>query len=155
MIMKITKSVTEIRSLCIKKDWFTNGTITQYERMFDRVRDGADIDEIATIIWVCSENATKEEIVKELLPVKNNRAEMVRAMELIARAVNDEDVFMTWLISGVADGDINESTTDEELDYYTEDENFADLMDTFLELMSRANQSGGLYADGIVSKAEE
>ena len=153
--MKITKSVTEIRSLCIKKDWFTNGTITQYERMFDRVRGGADIDEIATIIWVCSENATNEEIVKELLPVKNNRAEMVRAMELIARAVNDEDVFMTWLISGVADGDINESTTDEELDYYTEDENFADLMDTFLELMSRANQSGGLYADGIVSKAEE
>ena len=154
--MKITKSVTEIRSLCIKKDWFTNGTTTQYERMFDRVRDGADIDEIATIIWVCSENVTKDEIIKELvIPVRKERVELVRAMELIARAVNNEDVFMTWLISGVADGDINESTTDEELDYYTEDENFADLMDTFLELMSRANQSGGLYADGIVSKAEE
>lgn len=153
--MKITKSATEIRSLCIKKDWFTNGTNTQYERLFDRVRDGADIDEIATIIWVCSENVTKEEIIKELLPVKKERVELVRAMELIARAVNDEDVFMTWLISGVADGDINESTTDEELDYYTEDENFADLMDTFLVLMSRANMSGGLYVDGIISKAEE
>lgn len=153
--MKITKSATEIRSLCIKKDWFTNGTNTQYERMFDRVRDGADIDEIATIIWVCSENVTKEEIIKELLPTRNERVEMVRAMELLARAVNDEDVFMTWLISGVADGDINESTTDEELDYYTEDENFADLMDTFLELMNRAYKSGGLYADGICSSIEE
>ena len=153
--MIITKSATEIRSLCIKKDWFTNGTNTQYERLFDRVRDGADIDEIATIIWVCSENVTKEEIIKELLPTRNERVEMVRAMELLARAVNDEDVFMTWLISGVADGDINESTTDEELDYYTEDENFADLMDTFLELMNRAYKSGGLYADGICSSIEE
>ena len=153
--MRITKTTAEVRSLCIKNDWFTHGTNTQYERLFDRVRDRADIDEIATIIWVCSENVTKEEIVKELLPTRNKRVEMVRAMELLARAVNDEDVFMTWLISGVADGDINESTTDEELDYYTEDENFADLMDTFLELMSRAKESGGLYADSIISKAEE
>ena len=153
--MIITKSVTEIRSLCIKKDWFTNGTNTQYERLFDRVRDGADIDEIATIIWVCSENVTKEEIIKELLPVKKERVKMVRAMELIARAVNDEDVFMMWLNCGVADGDIKPDTADDELEWYTEDERFADLMDTFLELMSRANQSGGLYADGIISKAEE
>lgn len=152
--MKITKSVTEIRSLCIKKDWFTNGTTTQYERMFDRVCDGADIDEIATIIWVCSENVTKEEIIKELLPVKKERVKMVRAMELLARAVNDEDVFMMWLNCGVADGDIKPDTADDELEWYTEDERFADLMDTFLELMSRANQSGGLYADGIISKAE-
>ena len=154
--MIITKSATEIRSLCIKKDWFTNGTNTQYERLFDRVRDGADIDEIATIIWVCSENVTKEEIINQLVvPVRKERVELVRAMELIARAVNDESVFMMWLNCGVADGDINESTSDEELDYYTEDENFADLMDTFLELMSRAKESGGLYADGIISKAEE
>lgn len=153
--MKITKSVAEIRSLCIKKDWFTYGTNTQYERLFDRVRDGADIDEIATIIWVCSENVTKEEIIKELLPTRNERVEMVRAMELIARAVNDESVFMMWLNCGVADGDIKPDTADDELEWYTEDERFADLMDTFLELMSRANQSGGLYADGIISKAAE
>lgn len=152
--MKITKSVAEIRSLCIKKDWFTYGTNTQYERLFDRVRDGADIDEIATIIWVCSENVTKEEIVKELLPIRNERVEMVRAMELIARAVNDESVFMLWLTCGVADGDITATTTDDELEYYIEDERFADLMDTFLDLMNRAYQSGGLYADGIISKAE-
>ena len=152
--MRITKTTAEVRSLCIKNDWFTCGSNSQYERMFEKVREGADVEEVATIIWVCSENVTKEEIIKELLPTRNERVEMVRAMELLARAVNDEDVFMTWLISGVADGDINESTTDEELDYYTEDENFADLMDTFLELMNRAKESGGLYADGIISKAE-
>lgn len=155
MLMKITKSVVEIRDLCIKNNWFTNGTNTQYSLMFDRVRDEADIDEIATIIWVCSENVTKEEIVKELLPVKNNRAEMVRAMELIARAVNDENVFSMWLTYGVADGEIKADTTDNELEWYTEDETFSALMETFLDLMSRAYQSGGLYADGISSSIEE
>ena len=33
------------------------------------------------------------------------RAKMVEAMEYIARQVNNEDIFMRWLRSGVADGD--------------------------------------------------
>jgi hypothetical protein len=107
--MEIKKTVSEVRSLCIKNDWFTCGSNSQYERMFKKVRDGADVEEVATIIWICSENVTKEEIINQLVvPVRKERVELVRAMELIARAVNDEDVFMTWLISGVADGDINE-----------------------------------------------
>lgn len=83
----------------------------------------------------------------------HERAEMVRAMEKIARSINDENVFETWLVSGVADGDIDESTTDEELMDYCSDDEFADLMDTFLFVMARANKSGGLYFDNIVSKA--
>ena len=80
------------------------------------------------------------------------RAEVVRAMETLARSVNDEMVFEGWLMCGVADGDIDETTTDEELDYYFEDANFAELMGTFLRVMARANKSGGLYVDGVVSK---
>lgn len=83
------------------------------------------------------------------------RAELVRAMETVARSVNDEDVFEAWLISGVADGDIDEDTTDEDLEYYCEDKTFADLMERFLDLMMKAKKSGGLYADRIVSKYEE
>lgn len=83
----------------------------------------------------------------------HERADMVRAMEKIARSINDENVFETWLVSGVADGDIDESTTDEELMDYCSDDEFADLMDTFLFVMARANKSGGLYFDNIVSKA--
>ena len=82
------------------------------------------------------------------------RYEMVRAMETIARTVNDEDVFEGWLMCGVADGDIDETTTDEELEYYIDDKHFAELMDTFLRVMSRAKRSGGLYCDGIVSREE-
>ena len=83
------------------------------------------------------------------------RAKVVRAMETIARCVNDEDVFYRWLLCGVADDDIDEDTTDENLGYYCEDKTFADLMERFLDLMTAAKRSGGLYEDRIVSKYEE
>ncbi|MBO5969940.1 MAG: hypothetical protein J6S14_15740 [Clostridia bacterium] len=77
-------------------------------------------------------------------------------MEYLARCVNDESVFSLWLTFGVADGDIDENTTDEELeDYCDDDTNFADLMDTFLCLMSRAYKSGGLFCDDVVSKEDK
>ena len=81
------------------------------------------------------------------------RCDVVRAMDLLAGALNDGQIYNSWLIGGVADGDIDEYTTDEDLDRYTEDDDdFADLMDTFLALMSSAYKSGGLYVDGVVSK---
>lgn len=80
--------------------------------------------------------------------MRKERLEMVRAMEKIARCVNDETVFAYWLEEGVADNDGN--LTDEDLAYYCEDENFAGLMRTFLFLMVEANHSGGLYCDNIV-----
>ena len=83
---------------------------------------------------------------------KAERVKIIRAMELIARSVNDKDVFDMWLTDGVADGDIDESTTDDELDYYTDDDTFSDLMDTFLVTMKYAHKSGGLYVDGVVSE---
>lgn len=79
------------------------------------------------------------------------RIEVVRAMETIARCINDEDIFMGWLMNGVADGDITPETTDEDLEWYAEDDNFQDLMDCFLRRMARAKASGGLYCDGVVS----
>lgn len=85
----------------------------------------------------------------------SRRAKVVRAMETIARCVNDEEVFYRWLLCGVADGDIDDDTTDEDLEYYCEDKTFADLMERFLDLMTAAKKSGGLYEDRIVSKYDE
>lgn len=85
----------------------------------------------------------------------SRRAKVVRAMEIIARCVNDEEVFYRWLLCGVADGDIDDDTTDEDLEYYCEDKTFADLMERFLDLMTAAKRSGGLYEDKIVSKYDE
>lgn len=80
------------------------------------------------------------------------RIEVIRAMETIARCINDETIFDSWLMLGVADGDIAPDTTDEDLECYAEDENFSEIMGLFLRLMSQANKSGGLYCDNIVSK---
>ena len=85
----------------------------------------------------------------------SRRAKVVRAMETIARCVNDEEVFYRWLLCGVAEGDIDDNTTDEDLEYYCEDKTFADLMERFLDLMNAAKKSGGLYEDKIVSKYDE
>lgn len=153
---KIEFTSSQVQSLCIKNNWFTGGDISQYSKMLHRVDEGAEIEEIATMIWICSENADKEEIVKQLTPppINKDRVQLVRAMETLARAVNDENVFMRWLTIGVADGDIKQDTEDEELEFYTQDEVFSELMDTFLDLMSDARKKGGLYCDNMLSKSE-
>lgn len=83
------------------------------------------------------------------------RAKMLRAMDFIARTVNNEDLFEPWLMYGIADGDIDGTEIDEDLDYYCEDTNFADVMERFLDLMTAAKEDGGLYCDGTVSRYEE
>lgn len=82
---------------------------------------------------------------------KVERMKMVSAMEYIARNLNDEEILEDWFVCGVADGDIEygEMCDDE---YYIEDDNFADLMDLFLNCMKRAKKSGGLYCDRILSR---
>lgn len=90
---------------------------------------------------------------------KTERIKMVRAMEFIARHVNDETQFEPWLIYGVADGDIDYGATNVETDdelalgcYIDDDEDFAGLMDLFLRIMNNARIDGGLYCDKVVSK---
>lgn len=78
------------------------------------------------------------------------RAKVVRAMDTMVSCINYEDIIDSWLICGVADGDIDDDTTDEDLEYYCRDENFKDLMTLFLKLMYRA-RIDGIYTDGIVS----
>lgn len=86
---------------------------------------------------------------------KAERIKMVKAMEFIARQINDEEIFDGWLINGVADGDIEYgdlSGEDEEFDeYYIEDDAFKDLMGCFLRRMASARKNGGLYCDGVMS----
>ena len=53
--------------LCNKHQWFTCGTIRQYDKLFEANRLGMDFNGLATIIWVCSdENWSRSEILKEL-----------------------------------------------------------------------------------------
>ena len=86
------------------------------------------------------------------------RIKMIKAMEFIARQINNEEIFEVWLEEGVADGDIDyadlgvdEVEDSYVLDYYLKDENFSEIMGLFTRLMKHADRSGGLYCDGIVS----
>ena len=81
------------------------------------------------------------------------RITALRAMEFLVRSVNNEEFLEPWLIEGVADGDIDENTTDEELeDYVADNKYFSELMDLFLRIMNAARKDGGLYVDGVVSE---
>lgn len=86
---------------------------------------------------------------------KAERIKMVKAMEYIARQINDEDVFERWLIDGAADGDIGygdlAAEDDGSAEYYTDDERFAHLMGIFLWCMREADRTGGLYCGDVVS----
>ena len=54
---KYTVTTTEnLRSLCIKNNWFTCGTNEQYEKLFHANEFNFSVEEIATIIWLCSED---------------------------------------------------------------------------------------------------
>lgn len=85
------------------------------------------------------------------------RLKMVKAMEFIARNVNDEGVFGRWLSLVVADGDIeygdlSANKLDEDMGYYIENYAFKDLMCQFLKVMQAAAKNGGLYCDGVIAQ---
>jgi hypothetical protein len=84
------------------------------------------------------------------------RADIVRAMDNMICTINDEDIVESWLMVGVADGDIKMDTTNEEIEQmgYTNDKTFEELLTLFLKLMYRAGNDG-LYFDGIVSGTRE
>lgn len=89
------------------------------------------------------------------------RIKMVKAMEFIARQLNDEYIYESWAVFGVGEDDIeyadlscDEETESEDFKYYIKDKEFSDLMELFIHLMARAKKSGGLYCDGVVSDRE-
>ena len=46
----------DLRALCIERNWFTCGSTAQYEKLFYANLHGCPIEEIATIIWLCSDD---------------------------------------------------------------------------------------------------
>lgn len=44
-----------VNELCNKYRWFTQGTTEQYNKMFRMVEEKAPIEEVATVIWLCTD----------------------------------------------------------------------------------------------------
>lgn len=94
-----------------------------------------------------------------------DRIKAVKAMEFLARQINDEEVLDLWLMCGVADEDIEYGDLSVPLDpskaeddgayqYAEDEETFSDLMRVFLRVMSGAMKSGGLWCGGVESADE-
>lgn len=47
-------SSEELRTLCIRHNWFNSGTCEQYERLFLMLENGASNEKLASMIWLCS-----------------------------------------------------------------------------------------------------
>lgn len=83
---------------------------------------------------------------------------MLKAMEIIVRNLNDEELILTWLTDGIPDG--TPLDDDEAFEDFTDDVTFADIMDTFVYIMSKAcpesetakERKGTLYCDGVVNE---
>ena len=60
-----------VYELCNKHRWFTQGTKEQYCKMFRMVDVEVPIEEIAAVIWLCSDESkwSKEEILAKLQTV--------------------------------------------------------------------------------------
>lgn len=62
--MKITTD--KLYRTCNKYQWFTSGSINQYNKLFERNKEGASLQTLATIIWICSVGYTENEIFQIL-----------------------------------------------------------------------------------------
>ena len=57
-------STEKLYRLCNK--WFTSGDCRQYEKLFERNKQGASLETLATIIWLCSSGYEEKDILEIL-----------------------------------------------------------------------------------------
>lgn len=69
-----------LRNLCIANDWFTDGSIEQYEKLFYANEMRCTIEEIATIIWLCSnDNWCRRDILSILTDERRSYLKRIHA----------------------------------------------------------------------------
>ena len=68
IIYSITRP-DELRRLCNQQGWFADGTFKQYEKLLYANEHGYPLSEIATIIWLCSDE--KEDCRRDIIPYLN------------------------------------------------------------------------------------
>lgn len=85
--MKYSVTTPEkLRLLCIKNDWFTEGTNRQYEKLFYANAACAPISEILTIIWLCTDTSEESKWCR-----RDIRLELEKAHEEYLRELEQED----------------------------------------------------------------
>lgn len=65
----------KLRELCIKNNWFTCGSNIQYSKLFEINAGGCSVDELALVIWICSDDKFNREQIKLELTKHESKAE--------------------------------------------------------------------------------
>lgn len=60
-------TVDLVYRMCNMYQWFTHGTVEQYDRMFEMVKQGKKVHEIALVIWICSDPSITVETIEGTL----------------------------------------------------------------------------------------
>lgn len=130
----------KLRKLCIKNNWFTCGSNSQYDKLFEANTNGFTPTEIATIIWLCSDNADRNSILATL---KAARAAWTRSMVTISeKSPTAKAGYLTA---------IEEAETMDELlnirQQFTNDESlpYEDFVDCFNAFKLKRTELKGVY----------
>lgn len=89
----------ELRELCIENNWFTCGSIGQYEKLFYANEHGCPIEEIATIIWLCSDEDCRRMDVLNIL-VEKHKEHVMNVIE----ENGDREKLLTMTVEEVYNG---------------------------------------------------
>lgn len=66
-------TVDQVYALCNEYQWFTCGSNDQYEKLFIMIGEKAPIEEVATVIWLCSDDKwCRRDIISVLNEVLKN-----------------------------------------------------------------------------------
>lgn len=119
----------QLRELCIKNNWFTCGSNSQYDKLFEANTNSFTPAEIATIIWLCSDNADRNSILATL---KAARAAWTRSMVTISeKSPTAKAGYLTAIEEAETMDDLlnirQQFTNDESLPY----EDFVDCFNAF------------------------
>ena len=83
----------ELRMLCIRKNWFTCGSNSQYDKLFYANENGCPIEEIATIIWLCSDEDCRRDILEELTVAHEEYLESIAEQQIADGERSADEVY--------------------------------------------------------------
>lgn len=73
----------DLRNLCIKNNWYTRGTIAEYEHLFEMNSNGAMYAELAMDIFCKSADVRIREIEEELMRADIPEINIMRLMKTL------------------------------------------------------------------------
>ena len=146
---KYTVTTTEkLRALCIENNWFTCGDNRQYEKLFYANENGCSIEEIATIIWLCSDDECyRRDILFELQEARIDfwknmfgveDASIKSAQEAIEKVVDTKSLINMYILHEICqDYDISFSSFNFSLDMNTIKDRYVHLTNTGVNSKSK------------------